>query len=85
MRDPAVELLIARAREYGIPEDEALQAWEEMKRKHRLPFYVFPLLEARDDAVALSPAVDINLLSRLDREVPGWEAIRGPVWPDRRG
>jgi hypothetical protein len=83
MRDPAVELLLAGAREHGLPEAEVLQAWEEMKKKHRLPFYVEPSLEARDGALTLSPAVDINLLSRLDRELPGWENIRGPVWPDK--
>lgn len=83
MRDHVVQPLDIQAREHGLPEGEVRQAWEEMKAKHRLPFYVFPLLEARDGAITLSPAVDFTLLSRVDREVPGWEAIRGPVWPDR--
>jgi hypothetical protein len=76
--------LAAQAREHGLPEVEVLKSWEEMRKKHRLPFYVFPLLETRPDGtVALSPAVDVNLLSRVEQEVPGWEAIRGPTWPDR--
>lgn len=81
MRDLAKESLVAQAREHGIPEAEAVAAWEEMVRAHRLPAYVEPALEARPDgAVQLSPAVDINLLSRVEEEVPGWGRISGPVW-----
>lgn len=85
MRDLRKEDLLAQAREHGIPEAEAVAAWEEMVRVHRLPWYVEPELEVRDGAVTLSPAVDINLLSRVEREVPGWKAIRGPVWPAGKG
>ncbi|NVM21749.1 MAG: hypothetical protein HWN68_08215 [Desulfobacterales bacterium] len=80
---PAVALLKERAREYGIPEHEVVRAWEEMKEKHRLPWYVEPTLVAKGAGpvtVVLLPAVNINLLSRLDREVPDWETISGPTW-----
>ncbi len=80
LEQPAVALLKQRAREYGIPENEVLRAWEEMKEKNRLPWYVEPMLETRSNSVVLLPAVDINLLSRLDKEVPNWESISGPVW-----
>lgn len=82
-----ITLLRTTAREYGIPEDEVLRAWEKMQREHRLPFYVWPLLEpSRIDGtkVMLSPAVDITLLSRLDREVPNWKQIPRPTWPNTR-
>ncbi len=81
--DPAIENLIAQARQHGIPEKDVLQAWEEMRSKYRLPWYVVPTLEAStfDGAIMLQPAVNINLLSRAIREVPGFEDIRGPVWP----
>jgi hypothetical protein len=86
MNEMTREDLLAQARAYGIPGEEAVGAWEEMVRQHRLPFYVRPVLEERPDgAVQLSPAVDINLLSRLDREVPGWERISGPLWPAGKG
>lgn len=75
-----------QAREHGIPEEEVLKAWEEMWSKHSLPWYVEPTLETRaDGSITLSPAVNINLLSRLDREVPDWEQISGPVWPGKKG
>lgn len=80
---PAITFLKEKAREYGIPEHEALKAWEEMKAKYRLPPYVEPRLEIKygsNSTVALQPAVDIMLLSRLDKEVPNWESISGPAW-----
>lgn len=78
--DPAVELLKERARQYGIPEDEVLGAWKEMKEKYQLPWYVEPSLASKSNVAVLLPAVNINLLSRLDKEVPGWEKISGPEW-----
>ena len=78
--------LVAQAREHGIPEAEVVKAWEDMVREHRLPEYVEPALEARPDgAIRLSLAVNINLLSRLEQEVPDWDRISGPSWPARRG
>jgi len=75
--------LIAEARQYAIPEAEVLQAWEEMRKKYRLPFYVESTLETSliDGTIVLTPAVDINLLSRLQREVPDFESIPRPRWP----
>jgi len=72
---PSVTLLRENARKYGIPEEEVLKAWEDMKAKYRLPPYVEPALETRSDSVVLVPAVNINLLSRLDKDVPNWEKI----------
>jgi hypothetical protein len=77
--DPSVTLLRQKAKEYGIPESEVLKAWEEMKTKHHLPPYVKPALEIErgsSNTVVLVPAVNINLLSRLDKEVPNWESIK---------
>ena len=77
--------LVAQAREHGLPEAEVLAGWEEMVRQHRLPFYVEPMLEVRPDGIIqLSPAVNINLLSRVLGEVPSWTRISGPVWPARK-
>jgi hypothetical protein len=79
------EDLVAQARAHGIPEAEVLTAWDEMVRLHRLPGYVEPALEQRPDGtIQLSPAVNINLLSRVEQEVPGWGRISGPVWPARK-
>jgi hypothetical protein len=80
-----IRRLRQKAKEYGVAEEEALKAWEEMKAKYNLPWYVEPALEMKEDgSVVLSPAVNINLLSRLDREVPDWERIPRPVWYPRR-
>jgi len=74
---PSVTLLREKAKEYSIPEQDAIKAWEEMKAKYHLPEYVEPALEVKSDShkVVLVPAVNINLLSRLDKEVPGWDKI----------
>jgi len=64
------------AREYGIPEEEAVKAWEEMKREYNLPFYVYPALERHSNKVVLVPSVSINLLSKLEKEVPNWRSIK---------
>jgi len=80
---PSITLLRQKAREYGIPESEVLKAWEEMKAKYRLPPYVEPALEisySDNNTIVLEPAVNINLLSKLDKEVPNWESISGPTW-----
>ena len=82
---PEITMLRETAREYGIPEDEVLREWERMQREYHLPFYVWPLLEPSwtdSTKVVLSPAVDVNSLSRLDRELPGWEDIPRPAWPN---
>lgn len=76
---PSITLLRQKGKEYGIAESEVLKAWEEMKAKHHLPPYVEPELEiehSRSERAVLAPAVNINLLSRLDKEVPNWESIK---------
>lgn len=79
------EELIRQARQHGIPEREVLKAWEEIRNKHHLPFYVEATLETSllDGSIMLQPAVNINLLSRVEREVPGFLTITGPVWPGK--
>lgn len=75
---PSVTLLREEAKKHGIPEEHALKAWEEMKAKYNLPAFVEPALEVRSgerSKIVLVPAVNINLLSRLDKEVPDWEQI----------
>lgn len=74
---PSVTLLREEAKKHGIPEEQVLNAWEDMKAKYNLPPYVEPALEVRKSSkkVVLLPAVNINLLGRLDKEVPNWEQI----------
>ena len=75
---PAIEL-VGVARRPPTPE-EALE-WEEMKTKYHLPPYVEPALEISyndNNTIVLEPAVNINLLSKLDKEVPNWESIKHP-------
>lgn len=75
---PSITLLKEEAKKHGLSEEQALKAWEEMKAKYKLPAYVEPELVVRSgkgSKVVLIPAVNINLLSRLDKEVPGWEKI----------
>lgn len=74
---PSVTLLREEAKKHGIPEEQVLNAWEDMKAKYNLPPYAEPALEVRkgSNKIVLLPAVNINLLSRLDKEVPNWEQI----------
>lgn len=84
MRETAIDILKQRAREYGIPEAEVLEAWERMKAEYHLPTYVEPMLERRSPVITLSPAVDMDYLPWLLEEVPDFRKIPPKTWPETR-